>query len=200
VKTTENVPCNKASFTSSCTPRSSGSFRNEPAILVAVHAAKAVDSTTMIRFCAFLLNSPPPTRSVSRRWRPCSSWPMITPAVGLLRSGCRTLAQDPYSIAEQARAPGVTDSRPSRCLPFEYLGRSFADAHRHAPAREPLHRPPEPRQHLLGARGVGQDARAEFGVMRLRCSRFVNSRVLPSFSRQGIFWELKVDVRRLYHR
>jgi hypothetical protein len=37
-------------------------------------------------------------------------------------------------------------------------------------------------------------------VICFRCSRFVNSRVLLSFSRQGISWGLKFDVRWLYHR
>src|SRR5919202_395675 len=57
---TENVPCTRASFTSSADPRSSGSSRNLPASLVAVHAASAVDSIRTTRFCISLLKPPPP--------------------------------------------------------------------------------------------------------------------------------------------
>jgi hypothetical protein len=62
VARTENAPCTRASFTSSCVPRSSGSFKNIPASLVAVHAASAVDRIETIRFCISLLKpSPPPS-------------------------------------------------------------------------------------------------------------------------------------------
>jgi predicted ester cyclase len=61
VARTENVPCTRASFTSSSDPRSSGSSKNLPASLVAVHAASAVDRIKTIRFCISSLKpSPPP--------------------------------------------------------------------------------------------------------------------------------------------
>src|SRR5215218_1137609 len=60
VARTENVPCTRASFTSSFDPRSSGSSKNMPASLVAVHAASAVDSIKTIRFCISLLKPSPP--------------------------------------------------------------------------------------------------------------------------------------------
>jgi predicted ester cyclase len=60
VARTENVPCTRASFTSSSDPRSSGSSKNLPASLVAVHAASAVDRIKTIRFCISSLKPPPP--------------------------------------------------------------------------------------------------------------------------------------------
>jgi hypothetical protein len=60
VARTENVPCTRASLISSSDPRSSGSSKNMPASLVAVHAASAVDSIKTIRFCISSLKPPPP--------------------------------------------------------------------------------------------------------------------------------------------
>ena len=60
VARTENVPCIRASLISSSGPRSSGSSKNMPASLVAVHAASAVDSIKTIRFCISSLKPPPP--------------------------------------------------------------------------------------------------------------------------------------------
>jgi hypothetical protein len=60
VARTENVPCTRASFTSSSDPRFSGSSKNVPASLVAVHAASAVDRIKTIRFCISSLKPPPP--------------------------------------------------------------------------------------------------------------------------------------------
>src|SRR5215211_2381729 len=61
VAKTENVPCTRASFTSSSDPRSSGSSKNVPASLVAVHAASAVDTIETIRFCISSLKPSPPS-------------------------------------------------------------------------------------------------------------------------------------------
>ena len=60
VARTENVPWIRASLISSSDPRSSGSSKNMPASLVAVHAASAVDSIKTIRFCISSLKPPPP--------------------------------------------------------------------------------------------------------------------------------------------
>jgi predicted ester cyclase len=60
VARTENVPCTRASFTSSSDPRFSGSSKNLPASLVAIHAASAVDRIKTIRFCISSLKPPPP--------------------------------------------------------------------------------------------------------------------------------------------
>jgi hypothetical protein len=73
VARTENMPCTRASFTSSSDPRSSGSSKNIPASLVAVHVASAVDSIKTILFCVSSLKpSSPPLLDLSSELLYCS--------------------------------------------------------------------------------------------------------------------------------
>ncbi len=72
----EKAPCTKASFTSSSTPRSSGSSTSLLATFVATNAASAVDITKATRFCAFLPNFTPPS-SVKRPIQPDISKPLL---------------------------------------------------------------------------------------------------------------------------